>query len=97
MLTNKTISKLQDMRLGVMARQFKEQLDDPRFTYMSFKDRFSILVDAEWSTRKSNHLKSLIKNVGYAIHGASVEDIEYLPDRKLDKSQILRISSCVYI
>ena len=26
MLTNETISKLQDMRLSVMARQFKEQI-----------------------------------------------------------------------
>ena len=60
MLTNETMSKLQDMRLGVMAKQFKEQLDDPQFASMSFEDRFSILVDAEWSTRKSNHLKSLI-------------------------------------
>ena len=50
MLTNETISKLQDMRLGVMARQFKEQLDDSQFASMSFEDRFSILVDAEWST-----------------------------------------------
>ena len=97
MLTNETMSKLQDMRLGVMARQFKEQLDDPQFASMSFEDRFSILVDAEWSTRKSNRLKSLIKNAGYAIPGASVEDIEYLPDRKLDKSQILRLASCAYI
>ena len=47
MLTNETMSKLQDMRLGVMARQFKEQLDDPQFASMSFEDRFSILVDAE--------------------------------------------------
>ena len=49
MLTNETISKLQDMRLGVMARQFKEQLDDPQFASMSFEDRFSILVDAEYN------------------------------------------------
>lgn len=47
MLTNETISKLQDMRLGVMAKQFKEQMDDPQFASMSFEDRFSILVDAE--------------------------------------------------
>ena len=85
------------MRLGVMARQFKEQLDDPQFASMSFEDRFSILVDAEWSTRKSNHLKHLIKNAGYASPGASVEDIEYLPDKKLDNAQILRLSSCAYI
>ena len=76
MLTNETVSKLQDMRLGVMARQFREQLEDPQFASMSFEDRFSLLVDAEWSTRKSNHLRSLIKNAGYAIHGACVEDIE---------------------
>lgn len=97
MLTNETISKLQDMRLAVMAKQFKEQIDDPQYVSMSFGDRFSILVDAEWSTRKSKHLKSLINNAGYAIPGTSVEDIEYLPDRKLDKSQILRLASCSYI
>lgn len=97
MLTNETISKLQDMRLGVMARQFKEQIDDPQFASMSFEDRFSILVYAEWSTRKSNHLRSLVKSAGCAIPGVSVEDIEYLPERKLDKSQILRLASCAYI
>lgn len=97
MLTNETISKLQDMRLGVMARQFREQLNNPQLASMSFEDRFSILVDAEWSTRKSNHLKHLIRNAGYAIPGASIEDIEYLPERKLDKAQILRLASCTYI
>lgn len=85
------------MRLGIMVRQFKEQLGDLQFASMFFEDRFSILVDAEWSTRKSKQLKSLIKNVGYAFPGASIENIEYLPDRKLDKSQILRLASCSYI
>lgn len=97
MLTNETVSKLQNMRMSVMARQFKEQMDDTQYASMSFEDRFGMLVDAEWSARKSNRLRSLIKNAGYAISGASVEDIEYLPDRKLDKSQILRLASCAYI
>lgn len=97
MLTNETISKLQDMRLAAMARQFKEQLNDPQLGALSFEDRFGILVDAEWTNRKNNHLKSLIKNAAYAMPGASVEDIEYLPERKLDKSQILRLASCAYI
>lgn len=97
MLTNETVSKLQNMRMSVMARQFKEQMDDTQYASMSLEDRFGMLVDAEWSARKSNRLRSLIKNAGYAISGASVEDIEYLPDRKLDKSQILRLASCAYI
>ena len=97
MLINETISKLQDMRLGVIAKQFRDQLDDPQFVSMSFEDRFGILVDAEWIARKNNRLKNLIKNAGYAIPGACIEDIEYLPERKLDKQQLLRLSSCAYI
>ena len=54
MVTNETVSKLQDMHLGTMARRFKEQLDDPRMKELSFEERFGLPVDAEWSTRKNN-------------------------------------------
>lgn len=97
MLTNETISKLNDMHLGAMARRFKEQMDDPAVRTLSFEDRFGLLVDAEWTTRKSNHLDRIIKKAGYAIPGACVEDIEYLPERKLDKVQLMRLASCSYI
>lgn len=70
------------------------QLTDPRFQPLSFEERFSILVDAEWSARKSNRLTKLIKKAGYSASGASVEDI---PLRKMGKAQILRLASCSYI
>lgn len=89
MLTNETVSKLQDMRLGTMARQFKQQLDDPIVRNLSFEDRFGLLVDAEWATRKSNHMARLIKNASYAIPSACMEDIEYLPSESW-----IRHSSC---
>ena len=97
MFTNETFSKLQEMHLGTMARQFKAQLDDPQYVSMSFEDRFSLLVDAEWAARKSNHLHRLIRSAGFAVPGASVEDVEYLPERGLNKEQILRLASCAYI
>ena len=97
MVTNETISKLQDMHLGVMARRFKEQLNDPAVKELSFEDRFGILVDTEWTARKGNHMVRLIKKAGYAIPSACVEDIEYIPERKLDKAQIQRLASCSYI
>lgn len=97
MLTNETVSKLYEMHMGTMARTFSAQLADSQFSELSFEERFSMLVDAEWSSRKSNHLKRLIKNAGYSIPGASVEDIRYAPERQLDKAQILRLASCSYI
>lgn len=96
MFTNETFAKLQEMHLGTMARQFKAQMDDPQYGSMSFEDRLGLLVDAEWAARKSNHLHRLIHNAGFAT-SASVEDIEYLPERGLNKAQILRLASCAYI
>lgn len=97
MLTNETVRKLQEMHLSVMAGSFSEQLKDPQYYGMPFEDRFALLVDAEWAARKSNHLCRLIKNAGYAVPSACAENIEYQPERKLDRAQIIRLAACVYI
>ena len=59
--------------------------------------RFGLIVDAEWSRRKNHHLTRLIKQATLRYPGACVGDIEYHADRQLDKSLILRLSTCNYI
>ena len=56
-----------------------------------------MLVDAEWSARKSNRLTRLIRNASYADPAACVVNIEYLSERKLDREQTLRLASCAYL
>ena len=97
MYSNETLRKLREMHLGVMAEQLTAQLEDPQFQSISFEDRLSMLVDAEWSTRKSNRLAGLIKKAGYADTQASIENISYMAERHLDREQILRLASCSYI
>ena len=46
MLSNETVRKLHEMRLGVMAEAFSAQLEDAQFLAVSFEDRFAMLVDA---------------------------------------------------
>ena len=48
MLTEDTMRKLHEMRLTVMARSLREQLQDPAYNDMPFEDRVSLLVDREW-------------------------------------------------
>lgn len=55
MLTENTISKLREIRLGTMAEAFREQLTNPEISSLSFEDRFGLLVDAEWTTRKKQY------------------------------------------
>jgi len=97
MLTENTVIKLHEIRLSVMAHHFRQQTLNPAINDMAFEERFGLLVDAEWSARKSNRLKRLIKNANYSISGACVEDIAYHADRKLDKAMIARLASCSYI
>ena len=56
-----------------------------------------MIVDAEWHRRQQNKMKKLIKHATFAISSANIEDIEYLPDRKLDKGKFQRFATCEYI
>ena len=98
MINQATIETLRAMRFSAMAQEFETQLNDPA-TYgsLGFEERFSLLVDAEWNRRQGNKLKKLIKDAHFASPTASIEGIEYHPDRKLDKAEILRYASCRYI
>ena len=97
MLNNNTLSKLGEMRLSAMATAFQKQMDDRPMAELSFEDRFGMMVDAEWTSRKNNRLKRLMRMADYTYPGACLEDIEYHPDRKLDKALITRLSTCSYL
>ena len=97
MLTENTVSKLYEMKLSVMAQSFREQMTNQKCVGLSFEDRFSLIVDSEWASRKSHRLNRLIRSAEYAIPGASIENIEYSPERSLDKALISRLSSCTYV
>lgn len=56
-----------------------------------------MLVDKEWDKRKSTKLQKLIRSAEFRYPNACMEDIEYHPDRNLDKGQMLEFSTCRYI
>ena len=98
MIRQSTIDKLHDLRLSAMSDAFECQCRDPE-TYqgLSFEDRFGMLVDKEWDKRKSTKLQKLIRSAEFRYPNACMEDIEYHPDRNLDKGQMLEFSPCRYI
>jgi len=97
MLSENTLSKLNEMKLSVMAKTFRAQVSDNNISNLSFEERFGLIVDAEWIARKNNRLARLIRNASYDIPNACVEDIEYHADRKLSKDLISRLATCHYI
>jgi len=98
MINQSTIETLKGMRLGTMASAFEEQLKDMgTYGKLTFEERLGLMVDAEWSKRQGNKTDRYIKSARFAMPHASVESIEYYADRKLDKTEMLRLSTCQYI
>lgn len=97
MLNEETVRKLIEMRMSAMAESYSEQMTNTGYQDMAFEDRFNLLVDHEYSRRKSNTLQRLIKQAHFSEPLAAIEDIEYHPDRHLDKNLILELATGNYI
>lgn len=97
-MTNQdTINKLVAIKLSAMASAFELQLADSKMGDVPFEDRMAMLVDAEFNTRKSNHLKRLILLANFDQPDACIANIDYHSVRNISKENILRLASCEYI
>jgi DNA replication protein DnaC len=97
MTNEETISKLIEMRLTAMANAFREQMNTPNTANLSFEDRFGLLTDIEWTSRKNNRLKKLMRSARFDQPQAHIADINYIAQRKLDRGLIARLAACTYI
>ena len=64
-MNEQTLNKLYEMKLIGMMEAYKEQSGNKEFQKMDFEDRLSLLVDLEYSRRKSNKLQRLIKSATF--------------------------------
>jgi DNA replication protein DnaC len=97
MINQSTINKLIEMRLTALADAFRNQLNDPRMKEVPFEDRFGMLVDIEYTSRKNNRLRRLIRKAEFDLPDASIMDINYTSGRKLNKSLLQRLATGEYI
>ncbi|NLV49313.1 MAG: ATP-binding protein [Clostridiales bacterium] len=97
-MTNEaTIKRLIEMRLTAMANALIHQMRDNSADNLSFEERIGLLVDVEYTSRKNNKLKRLVKNARFDQPQASIADINYTATRKLDKGKITRLAGCGFI
>lgn len=97
-MTNQaTTDKLLEMKLRAMSDAFILQMNDPQMQDVPFEDRFGILVDAEYTNRKNNGLKRLIKRAAFDQPEAHISAIDYTSGRKLNRNLIERLATCEYI
>ena len=97
-MINGTIERLRAMKMNALASELERQIEDAdSYKQLGFEDRLTLLVDAEWNRRQNNKLNRYIRNARFSDANATIEGIEYIEDRHLDKGKILRFATCNYI
>lgn len=98
MINSPILEKLRAMRLNTFANELELQLlNSENYSLLGFEERLGLLVDAEWNQKQVNRLNNCVKNAHFSIASACIEEIEYFPDRNLDKETILRFAACNFI
>ena len=82
MTNQSTIDKLIEMRLTALADAFRNQLSDPRMKDVPFEDRIGMLVDIEYTSRKNNRLRRLIRQAELDQPDACFCQAKNPPDNK---------------
>ena len=97
-LKNDTLKKLKSMRLPAFAAAYQKQIEqEAQYCSMSFHERLMLLVDAEYDSQHNNKIKKLIKNAKFSDSSAFLGNIEYLPDRHLNRDLLESLADNGYI
>lgn len=97
-MKNETIRKLKAMRLPAFAEAYQKQIEsDMEYQSLSFDERLALLADAEHDSRHNNNIRRLIKSAKFASSSAFLGNIEYLPDRHLNRALLESLADNEYI
>lgn len=90
-------NKLKAMRFSGMAEALEELLRDPNSDLISFRDKVSRLIDAEWDLRYNKKLNRFIKKATLKYPHADLDETIYDAERLLDTRIIEELSKCKWV
>lgn len=87
MLAEEHFNLFRKFRIRAMGDKLREMIDDPAYDDMTFEDKMAELLETEASARRERKIAKLNREAGFKLPAACVEDIVYLPDRKLSRAR----------
>lgn len=95
--TSKLLDQATALSLGGFKQSLLMQSEDPNYQSLSFEERLFHLFEAELNQREDKRIKRMLIAASFKDKTASLEQIQYLPNRKIDKSLILSLGSGDFI
>ena len=96
-MSTQTLNHLHTLRLGGMASQLSQQLEQPgTYDDLPFLERLDLLVSHELMSRDQRKQDRLVRQARFKLK-ASVQEIDYQHPRGVDKTLIARLAQCDWI
>ena len=87
----------QKLKLDAFYTVFIEQETQPAYSELPFEKRVQMLLEAEELDRDNKKLQRLVKQAKLHEKGANISEINFAPDRNLDKSVVLDLAGGNYL
>lgn len=91
------IERLRSFRVPAMVDEYKKQMQDPNSGLLSFEERFTRIVNAEWLNRYNKKFHDKLKKAKLRFTDADLDETIYDPARKLDTQTIEALSKCEWV
>jgi DNA replication protein DnaC len=96
MISQTLLENLLQLRLTTFRKGLQEQATNPMYADLPFEERLLLLVELECIHRSDNRNQRRLKLAEFPL-SAAIEDIDFSPERGLDKRQILEMAQCTWV
>lgn len=96
-MTQLIYDQLSELRLHAMKNELLRQQAVPAIESLSFEERFGMLVQYQLDAKHDAKTRRLLRNAKLRNSNASIKNILFSPNRKLDRALVARLSDCSFI
>jgi len=96
MISPTLMDKLTRLRLPAFRDGLREQCANPHYAELPFEERLLLLVELECNRRLDSRTRRRFKQAEFPIT-AMTEDLDFSPERKMDRRLILELAQCGWI
>ena len=95
-MIKQTLEKMRKMKLYGMLRSFKHATHTQSMAGLTADELIHLLVENEWDERQNRSMERSLRNARFR-YKATVEGLDFHPERMLDKNRLLRLADGGYI
>jgi len=95
-MTHEILQLMQQLRLGGMRAAFEGIVSSKNTQSIDSDELLNLLIQAEWNQRENQKAERRLQNAHFRSQ-ASMEEIDFVTNRGMNKTQILRFADASYV